>query len=67
MYQKEGGCAPHVLFEIFTTKYAVYCSSKLNYRYNLGFYVHYKTYDEMSDEEKRLQKTQQKLGIRNVS
>lgn len=51
---KKGTCAPHLHFEIFTTKYAV--GMGLKYRCNPGFYVHYKTYGDMSEEEISLQK-----------
>ena len=56
-----------ILFEIITKKYTVYRGSRLIYRCNPRFYVYYKTYDEMSEEEKRLQQNTEELGIRNIS
>ncbi|MGP9526307.1 hypothetical protein ACT3QO_14250, partial [Psychrobacter sp. AOP7-D1-15] len=44
-----------ILFEIITKKYTVYRGSRLIYKYNPRLYIHYKTYDEMPEKEKRLQ------------
>lgn len=51
---KSGTCAPHLHFEIFTTIYAV--GEGLKYRCNPGYYVHFKTINEQSEDEIKEQK-----------
>ena len=50
---KGGTRAPHLHFEIFTTKYAV--GLGLSFRCNPGYYVHFKSPKEQSNQEKELQ------------
>ncbi|SHM62720.1 Peptidase family M23 [Chryseobacterium polytrichastri] len=60
---KNGTCAPHLHFEIFTTVYAV--GMGLNYRCNPGTYVYFKGPNEQSQEELDLQKRTAKTRINN--
>lgn len=60
-----GTPAPHLHFEIFTTRYAI--GEGLNFRCNPGLYVYFRNIYQMSDAEKILQKETAKNVINNPS
>ena len=55
-----GTCAPHLHFEIFSIGNAI--GKGLKYRINPGFFINFKNFNTMSEEERNLQQDTAKAG-----
>lgn len=55
-----GTCAPHLHFEIFSIGNAI--GKDLKYRINPGFFINFKNFNTMSEEERNLQQDTAKAG-----